>query len=355
VEVLRRFALAPWPGISLTLVSPARHTPYSGMLPGLIAGLYRFEDAHIDLARLAGRAGVAFIQAEAESLDTGRRLLTLAGGKTLGYDTLSLNTGSRPDLSRIPGAGAHGIPVKPVDRFLQAWAALRERARSEAPRIAVVGAGAAGVEVVLAMQYALDGARGRGEFCLVSDMAVILPSHSPRARRLMERILRERGVRIQAGRAVEAAEPGALRLAGGGAIAADAVVWTVGAAPPPWIARSGLATDPRGFVAVDAHLRSLSHPEVFAAGDSATLLAAPSPKSGVYAVRQGPLLAANLQRFLAGRPLAPFRPQRRALALISAGGRHAVASYGPLALEGRWVWHWKDWIDRRFMARYREG
>jgi selenide,water dikinase len=349
VEVLQRFARAPWPGVRLTLVSPARHMPYSGMLPGLIAGLYRFEDAHIDLAPLARRAGAEFIEAEAESLETGRRLLVLSNGRGVPYDALSLNTGSRPELGRIPGARRHGIPVKPVERFLRAWEALRERARSQGLRIAVVGAGAAGVEVVLAMQYALEG---RGEFFLVSDTPAILPAHSARARRLLERILRERGIRVQTGRAVEAAVPGELRLAGGGAIAAEAVIWTVGAAPPPWLARSGLATDPRGFVAVDEYLRSLSHPEVFAAGDSATLLASPSPKSGVYAVRQGPLLAANLARALAGKPLAPFRPQRRALALISAGGRYAVASYGPLALGGRWVWHWKDWIDRRFMRRY---
>lgn len=353
IEVLRRFALAPWPGVRLTLVSPGRHTPYSGMLPGLIAGLYRFEEAHIDLAFLARRAGAEFIEAEAASLDTCHRLLELGNGKSLRYDVLSVNTGSLPDLSRIPGAGNHGIAVKPVDRFLQSWGSLRERARSEDLRITVVGAGAAGVEVALAMQYALGGPRGRGEFCLLSDMPQILPGHAPRARRLMERILRERGIRVQAGRAVEVAEPGALRLAGGGAVAADAVVWTLGAGPPPWLARSGLATDPRGFVAVDSHLRSLSHPEVFAAGDSATLLSSPNPKAGVYAVRQGPLLASNLERTLADAPLVRFRPQRHALALISAGGRYAVASYGAAALEGRWVWHWKDWIDRRFMARYR--
>lgn len=353
VEVLRRFAASPPSAARLTLVSPGRYTPYSGMLPGLIAGIYRFEDTHIDLALLARRAGAEFIEAGAARLDTGRRALELDNGRLLRYDTLSVNTGSQPDLSRIPGARAHGIPVKPVDDFLKAWEVLRSRGRDEDLRICVVGAGAAGVELTLAMQHGLGGPGGRCEFWLVSD-GQVLPSHSAAARRMLERILSARGVGVQTGRAVVAAEPGQLRLGDGRTVAADAIIWTVGAAPPPWIAQSGLTTDPRGFVAINHHLRSLSHPEVFAAGDSATLLAAPTPKSGVYAVRQGPLLALNLRRAIAGEPLAEFQPQRRTLALISAGGRYAVASYGSLALEGRWVWRWKDWIDRRFMARYRE-
>lgn len=353
VEVLRRFAASPPPAARLTLVSPGRYTPYSGMLPGLIAGLYRFEEMHIDLALLARRTGAEFVEAEAVRLDTGRRVLELDNGRTLSYHTLSVNTGSQPDLSRIPGARAHGIPVKPVEGFLRVWEGMR--ARGKDLRICVVGAGAAGVEVALAMQHAMGGPGGRAEFCLASDMPQILPSHSSGTRRRVERILRLRGVRVLAGRAVVAADPGGLHLAGGGFIAADAVIWTVGAAPPPWIAHSGLTTDPRGFVAVDEQLRSLSHPDVFAAGDSATLLSTPTPKSGVYAVRQGPLLALNLRRALSGAPLLRFRPQRRTLALISAGGRYAVASYGPLAVEGHWVWRWKDWIDRRFMARYREN
>ncbi|HEX9180117.1 MAG TPA: FAD-dependent oxidoreductase [Burkholderiales bacterium] len=351
VEVLRRFANSPPPAVRLTLASPGRYTPYSGMLPGLIAGIYRFEDAHIDLALLARRAGAEFIEAGAVRLDTDRRILELDNGRALSYDTLSINTGSQPDLSRIPGARAHGVPVKPVDGFLKAWDTLRRRGRDEDLNICVVGAGAAGVEVTMAMHHAMEG---RGRYRLVSDMPQILPGHSNGVRRAVERILRRRGVELQTGRPVAAAEPGGLRLAGGMFIPADAVIWTVGAAPPPWIAHSGLTTDPRGFVAVDRQLRSLSHPEIFAAGDSATLLCAPTPKSGVYAVRQGPLLALNLRRALAGEPLAQFRPQHRTLALISAGGRYAVASYGPLALEGGWVWRWKDWIDRRFMARYRE-
>jgi selenide, water dikinase len=147
-------------------------------------------------------------------------------------------------------------------------------------------------------------------------------------------------------------EPGTAVMTDGQRIAASAVVWATGAGAPPWLRNTGLTLDAAGFIAVNAHLQSGTHAEVFAAGDCAAMQDARHPKSGVYAVRQGPLLAANLQRALAGKTLLTYRPQRRALALISTGDRYAVASYGSLALAGKWVWLWKDHVDRGFMARY---
>ena len=143
-----------------------------------------------------------------------------------------------------------------------------------------------------------------------------------------------------------------LVLVGGEEVAADAVIWATGAAAPAWLSATGLALDARGFIAVWRTLQSISHPEVFAAGDCATLVDGPNPKSGVFAVRQGPVLAANLRRALAGQALAPFSSSSLALALLNCGDGHAVASWGVIALEGRWAWRWKDWIDRRFMAQY---
>jgi NADH dehydrogenase FAD-containing subunit len=128
----------------------------------------------------------------------------------------------------------------------------------------------------------------------------------------------------------------------------DLVIWTAGAAPLPWLRVSGLATDERGFVLVDARLRSVSHPEVFAVGDCATLRGAPHPKSGVYAVRHAPVLAANL-----GGAQRRYVPQRRSLALISCGDRHAIADWIGLSVEGAWVWRWKDRIDRGWVDGFR--
>ena len=353
IEVIRRFGLSPEPGVAVTLLSPDRHTAYSGLLPSHVAGHYTHAECHIDLGTLCRDAGVRRIAGTAEGLDLARQLARCDDGQELRFDLLSIDAGSAPALDAVPGARDHGLPLRPVARFLEGWQALRAVARGGGLHIAVVGAGAAGVEIALAMQHrlALDAAPAR--FTLIGDGPAILAGHARGVQRRFERILHERGIVLHLDVAVERAEAGALWLCRGERCAADAVVWATGAAAPAWPRASGLQTDAAGFIAVDEHLQSLSHPGVFTAGDIASMTGASHPKSGVYAVRQGPPLAENLRRALRGEKLLRYRPQARALALISTGDRQAVASYGPFAFGGRWVWRWKDHIDRGFVARYR--
>jgi selenide, water dikinase len=356
VEVLRRFGRAPLPGLELALVSPHRLTPYSGMLPGLFAGHYPHAAVHIDLERVARFAGARFFAARAAGIDARRRAVTIADDGSLEFDLVSLDVGSTPATAGVPGAAEHAAGLKPVDRFLDIWDSWRARARDGAlKRLLVVGGGAAGIETVLALHYRLARDTGRAdavECVLATDVDRLLPLHSPRVQAILARILAERGIRLHLATPAARIERGALVAANGDRIAADAIVWATGAAAPPWLRRIGVALDAGGFVAVNESLQSISDERVFAAGDCATMADHPRPKSGVFAVRQGPPLAANLRAALAGRPVARYVPQEHALALISTGDRYAVASRGAWATEGRWVWRWKDWIDRRFVARY---
>jgi selenide,water dikinase len=358
VEVIRRFGLQPPAGVGVTVVSPDRHTPYSGMLPGLVAGHYAFDDCHIDLDRLCRNANVEFVPGTITALDLPRNEAVCADGRRIAFEIASVNTGSVP-AAGTPGAREHAIGVKPVASFLTAWSAALERvcASAEPLRITVVGGGAGGVEILLAMERRLRATlpdrHPYPELALITDSATLLPSHSRRVQRIFTRIFRERGIALHAGSGVTQVEPGLLRLSNGPSVAADWAVWATGAAAPLWPRSSGLAVDARGFIQVDSSLRSVSHSNVFAAGDIASMGGHPHPKSGVYAVRQGPPLAHNLRAAIAGEPPAHYHPQPRALALISAGDRYAVASYAGLCVEGGWVWRWKDRIDRAFMARYR--
>ncbi len=351
VEVIRRWRLAPEPDVIVTLVSPDRHTPYSGMLPGFIAGHYVHADCHIDLDALCAAAGVTRIATTVNFLDLQARAACCEQGQDQPFDLLSIDTGSTPVTAPIPGATEHGIAIKPVAAFVERWDRLREKAQQPL-HIAVVGAGAAGVEVILAMHHRIAADGGHARFTLIGNEPVILGIHPRGVQRRFERALHERGISLLAGTAVSRAEAGVLVLNGSERLSCDETVWITGAAAPAWLRASGLRTDGAGFILVDRHLQSLSHPKIFAAGDVATMAETPHPKSGVYAVRHGPVLTENLRRALRGEPMTVYSPQTISLALISAGKRHAVASYGPFAFGGDWVWRWKDRIDRQFMGRY---
>jgi selenide,water dikinase len=363
VAVLRRFGMRPVPGVRLTLVTRDVHTPYSGMLPGFIAGHYGYDDCHIDLRPLAQFAGARLYHDAAEGIDLKNKRVFCTGRPPVSFDVLSIDTGSTPAAADVPGAARHALPVKPVEGFLARWAEAVEKARM-APgdfRVVVVGGGAGGVELALSAQHRLRRARreagnpeGKLSFDLVTDTPVILPSHNGRTRNKFGRILADRGVRVHTASPAARVEPDRLICAGGEALPFDLLLWVTHAAAPDWIRTSGLATDAGGFVQVDECLQSVSHPGVFAAGDIASMVSSPRPKSGVFAVRQGPPLAENLRRAAQHCPLKPFRPQKQFLSLISTGDRQAVASRGRWSVEGRWVWRVKDWIDRRFMARYSE-
>jgi len=354
VEVLRRFARAPDPNVSLTLVSPETSMCYSAMLPGLIAGHYAPREAHIEMFPLAEWAGARFIVDEVVALDLYSRTVVLAQGQREAFDIVSLDVGSTPDM-RVPGAAAHALAVRPFAKLLPAWGQLQTEALTGGVRtIAVVGGGAGGVELLLAMQHRLTSVMGADapRFALVTDEATILPQHAPVARARLGRIMVERGVVLHLASGATAVEPGAVVVTQGRRIAVDRIVWATSAAAYAWLAQSGLDCDERGFVCVDDHLRSTSHPFVFASGDCAAQEHHPRPKSGVFAVRQGPPLATNLRRAANDTQLVSYVPQRHALALISTGNKHAIASRGPFVAEGDWIWRWKDRIDRRFMAKY---
>ncbi len=362
VSVLRMFGMKPLPGVRLTLITRDIQTPYSGMLPGLIAGHYDCDDVHIDLGPLARFAGARLYHGEVEGLDLNERLVHVPGRPPVPYDLLSINTGSRPRTLDVPGALEHALPVKPIDRWLRDWEGLQARVLGSrgAFRVLVVGGGAGGVELALSTQHRLTGLlRDRGDdvarlhYALVTDGPEIFSTHNAGVRRRFRRVLGERGIGIHLDSKVVAVEPAGVHIEGGAFLPADAVLWVTNAAAPAWPGQSGLAVDAEGFVAVDPTLRSISHAEVFAAGDVASM-PDPRPKSGVFAVRQGPVLAENLRRAAAGRPLRPYRPQKNFLGLISTGDAYAVASRGNWSWEGRLLWTWKDWIDRRFMRRFNE-
>ena len=351
---LRMLAMEPISGLRITLVSPESHTPYSGMLPGLIAGHYSFEETHIDLARLCQWAGVRFLQTEVTAIDPVGRLLSLRGRPQIQYDLLSLDTGSEPELDSVPGARDWAVPVKPVADLWLRWSKLSEKLqKSDARhRVAIVGGGAGSVELIMAMAQRFVGRDIR--FTLYCGASEILQGYNQRARKPVEKALARLGIELRLDSRVVTVEQGGLIFSDQSRREFDDLFWCTGAAASPWIADSGLQTDERAFLAIRDTLQAIADDNIFAAGDVATQLNHPRPKAGVYAVRQGPVLAHNLRAYLLGRPLKNHRPQHRFLSLISLGGKTATADRSLFTATGAWVWHWKNRIDREFMNRFED-
>lgn len=361
VTVLKRFGMKPMPGVRLTVICRDVHTPYSGMLPGFIAGHYTYDDIHIDLGPLARFANARLYHDEVIGLDLAEKKVHCRNRPDVAYDILSINIGSTPSFGGVPGADTFTVPVKPIYNFLSRWQQLVERVvATDGPlRIGIVGAGAGGVEMTLAMQYRLQHLRAEAghppeqlTFALFSSAPGILPTHNPRVQAKFQSILQQRGIAVHTSCRISAVEKDGLRGPQGESYALDEILWVTNAAAQAWLGEAGLRVDAQGFVQVNDALQSLSHPEVFAAGDVAAVAQHPREKAGVFAVRQGPPLEENLRCALLGKSPRPFTPQQRFLSLISTGDAYAVASRGNWSLSGRWVWRWKDWIDRRFMEKF---
>ena len=351
---LKQWGLNPLSNIDLTLISDVEQTPYSGMLPGHVAGFYSYEETHIDLVSLAQFAGAKFICDRAIGIDTENNLVTCKS-QQIKYDFLSLDIGSTPQAINVTGA-EYAIPAKPVPVFLDAWYKLQQTASSQQPlTIAIVGGGAGGVELALNMQACLQKIlrdKNALEIHLIHRGEQLLSGHNDWVSNKLTKIIQRRGIQSHLQQEVIEVTADYLVCKSGLKIECDRVFWVTQAAAPAWIKESQLKTDDRGFILVDNTLRSLSHPNIFAAGDIATMRDFQRPKAGVFAVRQGQPLFNNWQHILKGEQLEAYTPQDKYLALIGTGDKKAIASWSSFGWRSSLFWWLKDYIDRQFMNQF---
>lgn len=354
VHVLSTLAAQPMPGVQITLVAPYPRQLYSGMVPGFVAGHYALDDCVIPLEPLLENTGIRWLTRSTTALDTLAQSVTLDDGSVLHYDWLSVNTGPVQDRQRIeamlPGAREHGLFVRPIETFGALWPRVAEMANSRALRVAVIGGGAAGIELAMAIRHRLP----KAAVTLITGGDKVAASYPARLQQRVSQALKRRNVTVLPDMAA-CIQAGEVVLGSGARLACDVPVIATGAQAPAWLAGSGLALDEQGFMTVDACQRSTSHANVFAAGDVSSRIDQTLARSGVYAVRAGPALARNIAAATSGMEPTPHMPPVNTLNLLSCGDHYAIASWGKYSAQGRWVWWLKDWIDRSFIKRYRRA
>ena len=355
--VLRMWGMRPLPGTRLTLINPGPTAPYSGMLPGHIAGHYSREALDIDLVKLARFAGARLILGEATGIDPDTRIVTVTtrdGTRQIAYDLASIDVGIHAEMPDIEGFSEHGTGAKPLDSYAASWRDFlaRAKARETAPEVAVIGGGVAGAELSLAMAHALRRDVGDAARVTVIEAGDRITGKTAGATRHLEAAMAQLGVTTELNAEVTRLTAEGVELADGRTIPARFTVGAAGAFAHPWLAASPLPLTRDGFVKVDAYLRVQGRRDLFAVGDCAHLSHAPRPKAGVFAVRSGPVLYHNLRAALVGDPAKTYRPQGDYLKLVSLGGQQAIAEKYGLSFAAPWVWRWKDRIDRKFMDKF---
>jgi selenide,water dikinase len=354
VQVLRSLGMNPEPGVRLTLIAKELEAPYSGMLPGFIAGHYTHDECHINLVRLARFANARLIHGVVIGIDRAAKRIAIEGRPPLAYDLASIDVGITPDAGGIEGA-EHALAVKPISALTPKWHGLEAAAReANGPRrFVVVGGGAAGFELVHALRHRFRDLSGKTRYTLVAGDK-FLKSVNAMARGFARQSLASTGIDLIEADLATRLSKSAVTLASGKVLPADAVLISTAAKAAPWFKESRLPVGDEGFIALRPTLQLLDDDDVFAAGDCATVLEHRRDRSGVFAVRQGPPLTDNLRRRARGLPADAFTPQTRYLMLLTTGEKHAIAARGPLALRGKWVWRWKDRIDREFVERFND-
>ena len=350
VLVALMWGMAPLPGVRLTIVNPSAAAPYTGMLPGFVAGHYRRDEIMIDLIALARRVGARVILDRVVGIDRAAKQVILAGRGPLAYDLCSIDIGITSDLPDLPGFVEYGLAAKPLGPFAARWQEIVITPRNDPAQVIVVGGGVGGAELALAMQHRLAQTGPAPRISLVEQGRDLMPVLTPRARAVMRAALAAAGISAHLNAAPVSMTATSLTLQDGRDLPADLVLAVAGARPQAWLEETGLTLHD-GFIAVDAHLRS-SDPAIFAAGDCANLTHAPRPKAGVFAVRQAPVLLANLKAAIAGDPMKIFDPQGDYLKLISLGDQRALAEKWGFVAQGAALWRQKDRIDRKFMAKF---
>lgn len=350
VQLLRRWMMEPLRDTRVRVVLDTPDAVYSGMVPGNIAGDYRTEELEIDLAPLAARAGASVILAPAIRIDPVKQEIHFDERPPLRYDIASLDVGSSVRGLEIPGVVEHAVATRPIRSLINQIDARLDRLPEAGIRVNVVGAGAAGIELGFALRARLGNRVS--ELRVLGHEAEPLPGYPAAVIHRLRREAGRAGIALRSDAPVDRVAADSITVRGD-RIPSDLTIWATGAIPPRLIESSDLPKDDRGYVTTDSHLRVMGFDTLFAAGDCAVIATAPwVPRAGVYAVRAGPTLEANLRASVHHEPLRRYRPQRQFLSLINLGEKRALASKWGLVASGAWVWKWKDWIDRRFMAKF---
>jgi NADH dehydrogenase FAD-containing subunit len=351
MTVLKRLAEFTAAGHRVTVIGPGPLHYYSGMGPGMLSGIYRPEEIRFNVKQMAVARRAEFIEDVVVRVDPLKKELHLQRNGPVAYDVVSFNTGSGVPISdRIAGHEAV-VPVKPIEKLLDARNRILFDLKQKKLSIVVAGGGPAGLEIVANLRRLVADAGGSAEITLVAGER-LLAEFDPAVRRKAQAALSRLGIALIEGQKVAGAEGRRVWTASGERRPCDFLFMATGVQPSSIFKESGLPVGPDGGLLVNQYLQSPAHPEIFGGGDCIHFEPRPLARVGVYAVRQNPVLLENLRGALAGGSLVSFQPQKNYLLAFNMGDGTAIVRWKFILFDGRPGFALKDFLDRRFMKMF---
>ncbi|BAQ60691.1 NADH dehydrogenase-like protein [Geminocystis sp. NIES-3708] len=356
VIALKLWGEQPVSGVNFTMISNVKKTPYSGMLPGYLAGYYNYDQSHIDLEILAKFAKIKLIIDSVIDIDTENKKIICDSKNIIDFDLLSVDIGSTPKNNDIEGAKLYTIPVKPVNLLIKKWEDIINKSEKNKMLILnIIGGGAGGVELAMNIHQKLSTILTNENFKinLIHKQEKLLSNYHKLASKRITNILKSKNINIYLNSIVKKVYQDHLITKSGLIIKGNYHFLVTQASAPLWLKNGTIATDKEGFILIKNTLQSINYDYIFATGDIATMINYSYPKAGVFAVKQGKPLYENICNWLNKKPLKSYHPQKYYLNIIGIGNQSAVAIWGNLVWESPLVWQWKKYLDHTFMEQFR--
>ncbi len=353
IEVLRNFSLKPIKGIRITLITNRLESPYSGMVPGYIEGVYKWSDIIIDLVQMSFHYDFRLICSEVTKIDGLNNKIFLKNREPLGYDYLSINTGINSKDIISTGQKKLTLPLKPISGInsLVSKTILIQK-KNPANKLVLIGAGAAGVEVALAFRMKFNDLGIKNQIIIISNKKFILEKYNYRVRKVCENALKKNKIKVIYNKKVTKITENYVELDNKKKIYCSFPLLSTSSQPPSFIKKSNLSKTASGYLAIYGTLQIKNFKNIFASGDVSEISNVSNIKAGVFAVKQGIVLSKNLRNFINNKNLESYYPQKFYLSLIGLGKKRALANKYFLTFQGSIFWKLKEFIDRKFIKKY---
>ena len=349
IMLMMELSKKPIQGNRITLISKEIDTPYSGMIPGFIEGIYTWRETHIDLYKLCFKLNIRFIHSEVLEISAINKEIILKNRPKIKFDVLSINTGIQSSNKTIKVAHKYCVPVKPISKLSNNF--LTEIKTNN--NIAFIGGGPASVELALGLRKRFKNTKSNLKISIITGKNGLLSSFPNKTRKAAKQTLQNAQIDVIEKVEVIEVQKDTLILSDKTKLKIDKSILSTNGMAPEWIKKSDIILNRNNFIIVNNKFQT-NYNYVFAAGDIVDFNNQNLSKSGVYAVKSGKPLARSIRGFIQKKIPVPYKFNKNYLSIIGLSNGLAIATKYNFTFTSRFSFLLKKLIDQKFVKKFND-